>query len=263
MGSSKGSGNTPQAFPHRTSVTIKGMMILLFILSFFSLPSGLALESAQLSFSAAATDYSWMFFLLLPIPLANLILGVVYKRRGFKTTKNIIVGIIFTILLCIYGSFTFIFSGTYLHNLSFIDDISSEVHFSLPDRGHITTQKFQENVPNSSSVSTTSKVVEDSVNYYSMSSIEFTDEEQISAFKTAVNGSKFWVTTVTTPLSSIIPMLYSTQSSEFNYFMVYNVNLGTYNTVPSKSGNYRFIYIAYDSSGNKMLIGEYTYNVTL
>lgn len=257
---SKEKSNTPQNFSHRTSIAINGVMALLFILSFFTPPVGLALESPHISFSAATTDYSWMFFLLLPIPLANLILGVMYKQRGFKTTKNITVGIIFTCLLCIFGSFTFIFSGTYLHDLSYIDNISSKVHFVLPDKGQITTQNFEEDGENSS---TATKAAEDSVKYYSMSNIEFTDEAQLMAINTEINGSKLWVTKVSTPLSSLIPSLYSTQSSEFNHFMVYNVDLGSYNTIPSKPGNYRFVYIAYDSIGKKMLIGEYSCNVVI
>jgi hypothetical protein len=261
--SGKESGGIPHVnMPRRGSAAIKGMMIVLFILSFFTIPAGLALESARLPFSSVITEYSWMFFLLLPIPLANLILGIVYRIKGLKTTKNIVVGIIFTFLLCVNGSFTFIFINAYSHNMSYVDGISEEVHFDLPSKGHIMTQNLQGNV-SSSSAQATSNTAENSVQYDSMSSIEFTDGKQISAFKAAISGSKHWVTTVTTPLSSIIPMLYSIQSSGFNYFIVYNIDLGTYNTVPSKSGNYRFIYISYDSVGNKMLIGEYSCDVIL
>jgi membrane protein insertase Oxa1/YidC/SpoIIIJ len=140
MNSRKENGNNPHVFiPRRSPAVMKGVLIALFILTFFTLPAGLALEASRTTFSSTSTDYAWMLFLLLPIPLANLILGVIYKIKGLKTTKNIVVGIIFTFFLCAYGSFTFIFSGFYSHNLSYIDNVASEVHFNLPDKGHITT----------------------------------------------------------------------------------------------------------------------------
>ena len=37
------------------------------------------------------------------------IYGFVLKAKGCKYKKNVIIGIIMTILLCIYGSFSFIF----------------------------------------------------------------------------------------------------------------------------------------------------------
>ena len=50
----------------------------------------------------------WMLYLLTPIPIASIVYGCVWKAKGRNCKKNIIVGIIVLVLLCIFGSFTFL-----------------------------------------------------------------------------------------------------------------------------------------------------------
>jgi hypothetical protein len=248
---------------------MKGVLLALFVLTFFCLPAGLALEAQNFTFSTETTANAWMFFLFLPIPLASLILGIIYKRKGLKTTKNIVAGVIFIILLCAYGAFTSLFSGFYSHDPSYIDSIAQEVRFPLPDRGSVTTQNMKpdsgRNAGNSSARQTSSASGDRSVNngaeYDSLSKVELTDKKQTADFEKSLRGSKCWVTSLNTSLSSIVPMFFSVQSSDFDYYMVYNATLGTYNTVPATAGNCRYVFIAYSGKKDQMLIGEYNYAV--
>lgn len=50
-----------------------------------------------------------VFLWFLPVPLASVVYGFVLKARGYPYKTNVIVGIIITILLCVYGCFSFIF----------------------------------------------------------------------------------------------------------------------------------------------------------
>jgi hypothetical protein len=59
----------------------------------------------------------------------------VYKRKGFKATKNIVVGIIFTLLLLAYGSFTFVFADMYSHDFSYVSQVAEKINFTLPSIG--------------------------------------------------------------------------------------------------------------------------------
>lgn len=249
-----------------TSPVMRVIMILLFVLSFTSIFIALLLISSHQSFSMSPTENSWMFFLPLPIPLANLILGILCKHRGMKTTKNIVVGIIFTFFLCVFGSFSFLnLTGTYSHNMSYLDTVASKIHFSLPDKGKIATQNFQpDRQKNSSGTSSLSET--DAFDYYSMSNITFTDAKQLTDFEASLHGSSFWATSIATPTTGIVPEFYSLQTTNaqgFDYFMIYNADLGTYNALPDQSGIYRFIYLAYGSKEKKMFIGEYSCKVTL
>lgn len=51
------------------------------------------------------------FFYVTPIPIASIVYGIIQNVRGISNRKNIITGIIILVLLCCYGSFTFILEG--------------------------------------------------------------------------------------------------------------------------------------------------------
>ncbi len=53
-------------------------------------------------------NYTWAMYLALPIPIASIVVGCVLKKQGRPYKKNVIAGIIFTVLLCLYGSFWFL-----------------------------------------------------------------------------------------------------------------------------------------------------------
>ena len=254
-------------FPIKSHPVMRVIMMILFILSFASIYIALFLVGSHQSFSMSPIENNWMFFLPLPIPLANLILGIICKRRGMKTTKNIVVGIIFTFVLCSGGSFVFLNQTAYSHNMSYLDTAASEIHFSLPDKGKITTQNFQSDSKESRSESQTdSQSDTDAFDYDFMSNITFTDTKQLTGFEASLRGSNLWTNSIATPISGIVPELYSLQTTKvqgFDHFMIYNVDLGTYNALPDKSGTYRFIYLAYGSKEKKMLIGEYSCDVVL
>ena len=55
------------------------------------------------------TENMWVFFLMTPIPLSSIIFGFILKSKGYQYKKNVIVGLIVVILLCVYGSFAFVF----------------------------------------------------------------------------------------------------------------------------------------------------------
>lgn len=83
--------------------------ITLFVASILSLWGALALTAAVSNANGMFIKNMWLFFLFTPVTVASLVLGFVMKRKGYKYKKNIIAGIIMTLLLCLYGSFVFIF----------------------------------------------------------------------------------------------------------------------------------------------------------
>ncbi len=83
--------------------------IILFVASLLSIMGALALVGAVSNANGLFVENMWLFFLLTPIPITSIIFGFVLKSKGYKYKKNIIVGLIMTFFLCIYGSFTFMF----------------------------------------------------------------------------------------------------------------------------------------------------------
>lgn len=82
---------------------------VLFVASIMSLPGALALVETFSHTNGLDIENMWLFFLLTPVSIASIVFGFILKSKGYKYKKNVITGIIITVLLCIYGSFTFIF----------------------------------------------------------------------------------------------------------------------------------------------------------
>lgn len=82
---------------------------ILFFASLFSIFVALPLMGLISEKNGLTVENMWVFFALTPIPISSAIFGFVLKSKGFKYKKNVIVGIIMTFFLCIYGSFIFMF----------------------------------------------------------------------------------------------------------------------------------------------------------
>lgn len=83
--------------------------ILLFMASLLSILGAVALVGATSEANGLFVENMWIFFLMTPIPLSSIILGLILKSKGYKYKKNIVAGLIMTFILCMYGSFVFIF----------------------------------------------------------------------------------------------------------------------------------------------------------
>ena len=83
------------------------------------------------------TENMWVFFLFLPVPIASIVFGFYLKKKGYKYKKNVIVGVIMAALLCIYGSFTFIFSDIYSHGDEPIVNTEQMLNIDIPIHSHI------------------------------------------------------------------------------------------------------------------------------
>lgn len=83
--------------------------ILLFVASLLSILGAITLVGVVSAYNGLFLENMWIFYLLTPIPIGSMVFGFVLKSKGCKYKKNIITGIIMTLLLCIYGAFSFIF----------------------------------------------------------------------------------------------------------------------------------------------------------
>lgn len=83
--------------------------VILFIASLLSIMGALFLTNTLSAKNGLFIENTWVFFTFTPIPISSVVFGFVLKSKGYKYKKNVITGVIMTILLCIYGSFVFIF----------------------------------------------------------------------------------------------------------------------------------------------------------
>lgn len=80
---------------------------VLFVASLLSLFVAMALTAFTANADNMFFKNLWILYLFTPIPFSSIVLGFVLKSKGYKYKKNIVVGIVMTSLLCIYGSFSF------------------------------------------------------------------------------------------------------------------------------------------------------------
>lgn len=81
------------------------LSIILFVSSIFSIILAMFSVAVAGTINGKDVQNMWLFFLYLPIPIASIVFYSLLKRKGIVFKKNLVVGIIMSVLLCIYGSF--------------------------------------------------------------------------------------------------------------------------------------------------------------
>ncbi len=238
-----------QQAPQTKKNIVRIAMLLLFAANFLSLSLGLFLVGTEGGNLVEGNANMWRFWLLLPIPIASVVFGIICRRKGYKTTKNIVAGCIFAFLLLIYGSFSFIFSvGAVGVDAPYVAEISETVDFALPTDGKMRVFDF-ENDPQATSGDPA---------VHRLTHISFADSAQEIHFMQSVAESDKWVSPAERPsllllLSLTSQMTYSTEDA----VLIYNRDLKTYNTLPTVSGTYSYIYICYSAQMHMLTIEEY------
>lgn len=214
------------------------------IASFLSLWAAVYLVGKATSANNLLVENTWLFFILTPIPIASVVLGFVLKSKGYKYRKNIVVGAIITFLLCIYGSFSFIFSGVYNHSDEPIVRAEQIIGIDIPDHTRINTQDLTKG---------TQSVSRGYI--YSVSDVYF-DDSVAKKYEKQLAADDKWLSSIPSDLIGITSPF--SDYGVYDYNLIYNVDTSEFNALPQNSGTYRLINILYRSSGNYMRIVEYS-----
>ncbi len=227
---------------------LKVISILLFVLSICTILGALIGVSVLSVINQAMTENMWVFFLFLPIPIASIVFGFYLKKKGYKYKKNVIVGVIMAALLCIYGSFAFIFSDIYSHSDEPIINAEQMLNIDIPEHSRINTQdwtKGTQSVPRGY--------------IYSTSDIYF-DDTAVEEFEKNLSNDAKWISDVPNDMVGITSYFCDIQTSD--YYIIYNKDTGEFNKLPSESGTYVFINILYNAESNTMKLVEYQIEYT-
>lgn len=191
------------------------------------------------------TDYFWILFLFTPIPIASIIVGIISNNKKIKNRKNIVIGVVFLSLLCIFGSFTFIFHQEYYTDYRYVNNLESQTGIDFPDEGEISMIDYEH---------------DESVNsiYDTESTITFAPKDT-EDFKKAIYDNQLWLTEITSELEGCCP--YSTMTNKFDRFVIYNEDTKEFNSLPNESGEFSFIIFGFDN--DKLEIYEYKKSITV
>ncbi len=221
----------------------KRFSVILFAASLLSIFGAMALVTIVSEENKLFLENMWLFFLLTPIPIASIVFGFILKSKGYKYKKNIVIGIIMTALLCIYGSFTFIFENTYDHSDTPIIRAEQLTGIDIPEHKQINTQDWTKG---------TQSVSRGYI--YSTSDIYF-ENSAIEEFEKQLANDNKWLSSIPNDMIGITSPLNA--YGAYDFVLIYNVDTSECNTLPSNSGNFCFINIMYRMADNQMKIVEY------
>ncbi len=234
--------------PPKRKGPVYALMIALFILNFFTLHAGLFLVLASGSDPTFMVSEMWRLYLLLPIPVASIVLGFICKAKGYRTTKNIVAGFIFAALLLIYGSFTLIFYNTNDHDYNYVNQVEAAIALELPDHGKITTINFQSDYDSQSDTT--------AADILNVSEVTFTDQEEIKAFEEEIAQNDLWLKGADAVFEEFDELVYTFLTDRRDACLLFNTDLLAYDTVPTDPGTYHFYYLAYRQRDASMTIIE-------
>ena len=221
----------------------KVLSVILFVASLLSIFGALGLVTMVSSKNHLFVENMWLFFLLTPIPIASIVLGFVLKSKNYKYKKNIIVGIIMVALLCIYGSFSFIFANVYDHSEESIVRAEQTIGIDIPEHKQISTQDWTKGTQSGLR------------GYIYYTSDIYFENSAVADFEKQLAKDNKWLSSVSNDLIGITSPM--NDYGFYDYVLVYNVDTAEYNALPNGSGKYRFINILYRLEENQMKIVEY------
>ena len=179
----------------------------------------------------------WKMLLIIPIPLGSMIFGIVLTIKHFKCKRNIIGGAIMTILLAIYGSFSFVFEKP-SHDIADLNNIAASINISLPSEGYVSISNEVSKTNENQTINTT---------FYA----RFNDK---NAMIMNINSNENWKDNIDFIPTNTVPVTYTSLTANYDYYLVYNVTKKEYNNISSSNKENEFWYLSYSSSSN-LLIG--------
>ena len=213
---------------------IKTILLVAFIVSIVSIWIALMLVALSIEvsplpdFPFAMAEHMWKFFLIIPIPLSSLILGIVFITKGYKCKKNIIAGIIMIFLLSIFGSFTNKFSSQISHDTKYLIKITEITNIDISLNAYVSiAYDFQKEGT-------------------SLAMVKLNDD---SMYDNNIENNSNWKTDVSFIPSDVNNMYILSLTSNYDYFTIYNTTSNSYNNFDGE-----LIYFAYDVDTNVLFI---------
>ena len=227
---------------------LKTVSVLLCVLSLCTIMGALMTVALLTETHRTMEESMWAFFLFLPIPVASVAFGFWLKKKNYRYKMNVIAGFIMAGVLCLYGSFSFMLAGVYDHSDEPIRKAEAMLEIDFPSHTRINTQDWTQstqNIPRG---------------YMISSSDVYFDGTAAEVFEQEIAGDARWMTAVPGELVGITSYLYDLYGGD--YCMVYNVDTGELNKLPSESGTYVFINVLYNAESNSMMLVEYEIEYT-
>lgn len=180
----------------------------------------------------------WLFWAFLPIPICNIINGMDLKTKNNKTQNNFVLGIVFSILLFLFGLGHVIFVGTYSKDKSYLEKLEQKINIDFPNDFEIVVENATGGIQESANGTT-----------YKYGSLVTVKGSKVENFD--VN---LWKEEITN--TDKLPLLYTYSTENFEKHLVYCFDTKEYNP-QTYYHEYDYVVIGYDYETNIFLIYEF------
>jgi len=241
--------------PHKSSVAVKLFSALLNILSSLTIFAALIVIGTKIATYDTITSieglyYSlktmWVVWLFLPISLGCLLFGLVFKKRNYQTDSNIVIGVIFSFLLFIFGSMHFLGLKQYSTDTEYLYNIEDTIQVDFPSDITIITQDWTKGEQTSSDN-----------NYYKYTSVvRFYNDTEVLTFENSINDN-YWVDVFSEETIDFLPKIFTVETYDYDKFLLYCYESKEYNPETNTS-KYNYICIAYSKENKSLIIYEFS-----
>ena len=179
----------------------------------------------------------WVMFLLLPISLGNVVYGLFLKSKKHKYRSNMIIGLIFSIFLFLFGSMSILRTVQYKEDKEYLHNLENTINIDFPEEFTIVTSDWTRGEQTSSDYTL--------LKYESV--VRFSENTKLSF-------DEKWINELTT--NEMLPTLFILQTTSYEKFMIYCFDTKEFNPQTINKG-YEYVAIAYDEDNNNLLIYEF------
>lgn len=218
-------------------ILISIFSIILVLLSLASILIANDIENLLYSKNHATFSNNWVFFPVALIPASSVAFGIVLLIKKRKNgIKNIVVGIIMSIILCLFG-LTYFASNESNDDTLYIK-VQEATGVDLPEYSHVVYQKD------------------------SNRAFVYLDERVAEEFEDTMKNEPLWLNEVPSSMVGILPTKYFSNASTIKNCIICNLDDKSINTLPSSSGTYNYIFIIYNATSDYFIIIEYEIEYT-
>lgn len=185
--------------------------------------------------------FAWLTFVFMLVPLGCLVFGI-----GLKIKKNLVIGIVFSALLLIYGGLLSVSLTQYSTDAEYLDGLKTKVGIAFPEDMTVITQDWTGGKQTSSD--------EYLLRYDSVA--RFASPSDAEAFLEGMDAEA-WLTDKAS-IAEGIPTITAIQTNDCEYFLLYCSETNTFNDVVSESA-YNYVYMALDAEAGVLYITEFVH----
>lgn len=184
--------------------------------------------------TAGMSRYIWIMWLFIPVCILLFISGIKLKNQGLEYMHSLVISIVCSALLIIFGMFGIIFDN-FSFEISYIDKIEDIIGIELPTPIGVATEEYYK---------------------YNLTYAKVLDEER-KHFEEELESSLYWKSSLGSKIKSLLPIEQQSELVLFEYFLLYNETTKEFNQFPP-DGSYKIVFMAYDIDLQRlMIIDEY------